>query len=74
MCCLNTHSVKTKTWLRSDIDAVCISEMVPTGYECYHVPRNTGRIGGGVGIMFKIGLSVTIISTSHTDTTVSHFE
>ena len=64
----------TETWLRSDIDAVCISEMVPTGYEFYHVPRNTGRIGGGVGLMFKTGLTVTTVSSSHTDTTVSHFE
>ena len=90
MCCLNTRSVKnktfnfglchdydimclTETWLRSDINAVCISEMVPTGYEFYHIPRNTGRIGGGVGIIFKTGLLVTTVSTSHTDTTVSHF-
>ena len=64
----------TETWLCSDIDAVCISEMVPTGYEFYHVPRNTGRIGGGVAIMFKTELSVTTLSTSHTETTVSHFE
>ena len=65
---------QTETQLRSDIDAVCISEMVPTGYEFYHVPRNTGRIGGGEGIMFKTGLSVTTVSTSPTDTTVSHFD
>ena len=63
----------TETWLRIDIDAVCISEMVPTGYEFYRVPRNTGRIGGGVGIMFKTGLPVTTVSSSN-DTTVAHFE
>ena len=58
----------TETWLGSDIDANSIREMVPSGYEFHHVPRNNGRTDGGVGIIFKTGLSMTVLSSSSTDT------
>ena len=64
----------TETWLGSDIDANCIKEMVPSGYVFHHVPRNNGRTGGGVGIIFKTGLSMTILSSSSTDIDTAHFE
>ena len=64
----------TESWLGSDIDANCIKEMVPLGYDFHHVPRNNGRTCGGVRIIFKTGLSMTLLSSSSTDTDTSHFE
>ena len=64
----------TETWLGTDIDATCIGEMVPNGYEFHHVPRSNGRTGGGVGIVFKTELSLKVTSSSANDADTSQFE
>ena len=64
----------TETWLGTDIDATCISEMVPNGYEFHHVPRSNGITGGGVGIVFKTELSLKVTSSSVNDADTSQFE
>ena len=56
------------------IDATCIGEMVPNGYEFHHVPRSNGRTGGGVGIVFKTELSLKVTSSSASDADTSQFE
>ena len=42
----------TETWLGSDVDNIVMSELVPNGYDIYHVPRKT-RKGGGVALIYN---------------------
>ena len=63
----------SETWLSSDTDTSC--EMVPTGYAFNHVLRNTGRSGGGVAVLFKAELPITVLMSSNNDNRdVTHFE
>ena len=39
----------TETWLGTDTDQLTINEVVPGGYEFNHIPRKSGRRGGGIG-------------------------
>ena len=64
----------TETWICTDIDAACIGEMVPNGYDFHHVPRSNGRNGGGVGIVYKTELSLKVTSSSASDADTSQFE
>ena len=48
--------------------------MVRTGYECHHVARNTGRTGGGVGVMYKPGISTILLSSFNHDTAATQFK
>ena len=63
----------TETWLGNVTDSFVIGNLVPTGYEFEHVPRSTGKTGGGVGVLFKSGLSLKI-NTSTKDNLYTHFE
>jgi len=49
----------TETWLVTDTDQFTTNELVPGGYEFNQIPRNSGRRGGGIGIIYKSGLTVT---------------
>ena len=40
-------------------DDVATGSLVPQGYKLTHVPRSSGR-GGGVGFVFKEGISLQI--------------
>ena len=65
----------TETWLSSDTDSSRISEMMPTRYAFQHVPCNIGHSGGGVAVLFKAELSVTVLMSSNNDNNdVTHFE
>jgi len=48
----------TETWLGSSVDEVCVSELVPSGYEIKHVPRCGRRRGGGVAVIYKSALQL----------------
>ena len=52
----------TETWLKSR-DAVIRAELKPTGYNFKDSPRPSGRVGGGVGIMFKSGIKCKLLSS-----------
>ena len=39
----------TETWLGTDIYQLTINELVTGGYEFNHIPRKSGRRGGGIG-------------------------
>lgn len=54
----------TETWLGSSVDEVCVSELVPSGYEIKHVPRCGRRRGGGVAVIFKSALQLKVVATS----------
>ena len=47
--------------------------MVPAGYEFNHIPRKSGRRGGGIGLLYRSGLTVTV-SKSETTEMYTHFE
>jgi len=63
----------TETWLGTKVDKACIAELVPTGFGIKHVPRPNDRSGGGVAVVYKLGLSVKLLSSS-ADKTFTHFE
>ena len=52
----------SETWLK-DGDDVIIRSITPTGYQFVQQPRE-GKTGGGVGLLFKSSLSVTVYHTS----------
>ena len=45
----------TETWLSNDeVNNQCaVMECWTHGFTLYHVPRNSGRIGGGVGVLIN---------------------
>ena len=47
----------TETWRGNVTDQLVISELVPNGYEFRHVPRANHKRGGGIGIMYRSGLT-----------------
>ena len=61
----------TETWLGSAIDQQVIADLVPKGYTFYSKPRPSGKQGGGVAILFKSALTVTVVPSTETFT---HFE
>ncbi|KAJ8018259.1 hypothetical protein HOLleu_43846 [Holothuria leucospilota] len=61
----------TETWL-NETETTVIANLVPVGYTFQHVPRPAG-IGGGVGLLFKSGLTVKT-RTSTKDKLFTHFE
>lgn len=61
----------TETWL-NETETTVIANLVPVGYTFQHVPRPAG-IGGGVGLLFKSGLTVKT-RTSTKDKLYTHFE
>ncbi len=63
----------TETWLGSDIDGTVLQHLVPTGYDIHHVPRPGSRRGGGVAVLYKSGLIVSVIGSS-ANSQFTHFE
>ena len=63
----------TETWLVTDTDRLTINKLVPGGYEFNHIPRKGGRRGGGIGLLYRSGLTVTV-SKSETTEMYTHFE
>ena len=52
ICCL------TETWL-SELDYVSLNTATPPSHTNTHIPRNTGRTGGGVAAIFSSGLAIS---------------
>jgi exonuclease III len=52
LCCI------CETWL-TPVDDVHRSELKPQGYNFLDVPRQSGRIGGGTGIMYRDNIKVS---------------
>ena len=52
----------TGTWLTSG-DAVKRAELKPDGYDLKDNPRSSGRIGGGIVILFKTGIRCKVLSS-----------
>ena len=63
----------TETWLGTDTGQLIINELVPGVYEFNHIPRKGGRYGGGIGILYKAGLNVTV-NKSETTEMYTYFE
>lgn len=54
----------TETWLGSTVDRSCLGELIPTGYEIKHVPRQSNRHGGGVAVIYKERLSLKVLDST----------
>jgi exonuclease III len=63
----------TETWLGTSQDKKCKREMVPEGYDIEHIPRQTKQPGGGVAVIFKLGISINITGSTK-DKSFTHFE
>lgn len=63
----------TETWLGTATDQQVLCEMVPAGYECHHVPRQDGRRGGGVAVVYRSSLSLKILHST-SDKEFTHLE
>ena len=58
----------TETWLKSNCsDNLVLSELLPPGYDVLHIPRPCGRRGGGVGLVFKSTLKISMIEKEEFD-------
>jgi len=57
----------TETWFVTETDQLTINELVPTGYEFNHIPSKSGRRAGGIGILYKSGLTVTVCKSETTE-------
>ena len=57
----------TETWLGIDTDQFPINEVVPGGYEFNPISRKSGRLGGGICILYKSGLTVTMSKSETTE-------
>jgi hypothetical protein len=62
----------TETWLGTTIDKKVKAELKPTGYKLKHIPR-PNKQGGGVGILYKSGLTVRILDST-LNGAFTHFE
>ena len=57
----------SETWLGTYVDEHVISEMLPSGYDILHVPRQGRNSGyGGVALVYKRNMSVTLHHSSLT--------
>jgi hypothetical protein len=63
----------TETWLGTAFDQQVLCELVPSGYTVVNVPRLGNKRGGGVALIHKCGLSVSLV-TSTTDKQYTQFE
>ena len=47
----------TETWLGTDVDNIVLCDLIPDGYDFYHVPRQHQR-GGRVALIYNKSLSL----------------
>ena len=59
----------TETWLGTDVDNIVLGDLIPDGYDFYHVPRQHQR-GAGVTLIYNKSLMKLMKS----DTTFTNFE
>ena len=60
----------TETWLGTDVDNIVLGDLIPDGYDLYHVPRQHQR-GGGVALIYNKSLSLNKMKP---DTILTNFE
>ena len=53
-----------RTWLGSSVDKICVGELVPGGYRMQQVPRQNNMRGGGVAIICKSSVELTVIAST----------
>ena len=63
----------TETWLGAGTDQLVLNDLTPPGYGFHHIPRQDGRRGGGVGVLFRSSLSLKVTSST-ADRKYSQFE
>ena len=63
----------TETWLGIGTSQFVISDLVSSGYEFKHLPEANRKYAGGIGILYKSGLSVKVIERE-TSGIYTHFE
>src|SRR5262249_39102974 len=61
----------TETWLKPDTPINVLNSLAPENYTFLHVPRSSGRNGGGIGCIYKSSFSVTSL-TNHSFTSFEH--
>jgi hypothetical protein len=59
----------TETWLGTDVDNIVLCDLIPDGYDFYHVPRQHQR-GDGVTLIYNKSL----MKLMKFDTTFTNFE
>ena len=66
----------TETWLLANEEEnhVCINAALPTGFSIEHCPRKDGRTGGGVALIYRDALKVTIKGSSYISRKFDQFE
>ena len=52
----------TETWLKPDTPSPILNSITPPNYSFIHVPRSSGRNGGGVGCLYKSIFSVSSLN------------
>jgi len=63
----------TETWLGTSTDKTCFTELLSEGYQMKHVPRPSGRRGGGVALIHKTSIEIKVL-TSTKDKQFTTFE
>jgi exonuclease III len=57
----------TESWVTNlDSDMYFINELTPPGYVFKHVPRDSNTQGGGVALLFKATLDITMVTVTPT--------
>ena len=51
----------TETWLQEGTPQSVLKDLVPDNYSIRHIPRPGGRRGGGIGIIYKSAIDISII-------------
>ena len=62
----------TETWLKQDPNVDTVKEVPPTGYKIVSTPRSDGRMGGGIGLVFKEHLSLSLLAAQEGLTSMEH--
>ena len=57
--------VITETWLHEGGDEPAIRDMTPDGYAFFHRPRSTGQRGGGIAVIHRKSIVVTLCKGFH---------
>ena len=53
----------TETWLGGALDQKCINELLPDGYSIKSVPRLTNTKGGGVALVYRNSIKISVIQS-----------
>ena len=54
----------TETWLGTSTDKTCFTELLSEGYQIKHVPRPSGRRGGGFALIHKTSIEIKVLTTT----------